>query len=162
VSLGFIDFEIHGVGSPTDTFTPRFSLLTNGLIRGRDGVNRPVPGGQGNIVGQNPQFITPFTLELAVAGSRLDPQVAAVTITGQDPPVGLTGNYHVATTSPAVDRGPAYSNFPAFPNASTVTAPFVDYDGQGRPQLRSLRLLTPWDLGADELPSLAALRFRGF
>jgi hypothetical protein len=37
-----------------------------------------------------------------------------------------------------------------------VFAPFVDYDGQFRPQLRSLRLLTPWDIGADEIPRAAA------
>jgi hypothetical protein len=29
-----------------------------------------------------------------------------------------------------------------------------DYDRQFRPQLRTLRVTTPWDLGADELPGV--------
>jgi Polysaccharide lyase family 4, domain II len=154
VSDGFIGFEVHGTVNPADHFTPRFSLLTNNTILGPDGNLHTLPTGQGNIIGQDPQFITPFELELTVSGSRLDPQMAAVTITGQDPPVGLAGNYHIATTSPAIDRGPSYSTFPGSPIGS-VAAPTVDYDGQSRPQLRSLRLLTLWDLGADELPGLS-------
>jgi hypothetical protein len=106
-------------------------------------------------VGQDPLFVTPFTLQLTVMGSRLDPQRAAVTITGQDPPVGLTGDYHVTLSSPAIDRGAAYANFPALPNAATITAPFVDDDRQFRPQPWSPRLATPWDVGADEVPATA-------
>ena len=101
VDAGFIDFEVRGTGNSTDTFTPRYSTLTNGQILGPDGVQRAVPGGQGNRIGEDPLFVTPFTLELAVSGSRLDPQAAAVTITGQDPPVGLTGDYHITAGSPA-------------------------------------------------------------
>jgi hypothetical protein len=136
-------------------------------------VQRTLPGGQGNRIGEDPLFVTPFTLELAVSGSRLDPQAAAVTITGQDPPVGLGGDYHLQTTSPAVDRGVRCSGtpFPAPGNAlpaCTVTSRGIgapaglpsatnatgggDYDGQYRPQQRTLRVRTPWDLGADELP----------
>ncbi len=169
VSQGFLDFEIRGTTNNADTFTPRYSDLTNGQIRGPDGVNHAVPGGQGNIIGQDPAFVTPFTLELTVSGSRLDPQVAAVTITGADPPVGLTGDYHLQATSALVDRGVRCSNTP-FPTPINALTPCTgggiqapsgtppagqgDYDGQYRPQLRTLRLLTPWDLGADELPGL--------
>jgi hypothetical protein len=169
VSQGFLDFEIRGTTNNADTFTPRYSDLTNGQIRGPNGVNHAVPGGQGNIIGQDPAFVTPFTLELTVSGSRLDPQVAAVTITGADPPVGLTGDYHLQATSALVDRGVRCSNTP-FPTPISALAPCTgggiqapsgtppagqgDYDGQYRPQLRTLRLLTPWDLGADELPGL--------
>jgi hypothetical protein len=32
-----------------------------------------------------------------------------------------------------------------------------DFDGQFRPNLRTLRLTTPWDLGADELPGVPVL-----
>jgi hypothetical protein len=172
-SSGFIDFEVHGSTiSSTDTFTPRYSTLTNGLRLRPNGQQLPVPAGQGNRIGEDPLFVTPFVNELAVSGSRLDPQAAAVTITGQDPPVGLTGDYHLQATSPAVDRGVrcALTPFPtplnALSNCSTtppaggrgIQAPSGtpgDYDGQYRPQLRTLRLLTPWDLGADELPGLA-------
>ncbi|MDF5755579.1 hypothetical protein [Spongiactinospora sp. TRM90649] len=147
VSRGFIDMEVHGTGDPADTFTPRYSMLTNGQIRGPDGGDHPLPGGQGNIVGQNPGFVLPYTLRLAVAGSRLDPQAATVTITGQDPPVGLTGNYHLTPGSPAINRGPLYSNYPAPPGSGTVFASLVDIDGQIRVPLP---LPTPIDLGADE------------
>ena len=173
VDQGFIDFEIHGTTNNADTFTPRYSTLTNGQILGPNGVLHALPGGQGNRIGEDPLFVTPFVNELGVSGSRLDPQQAAVTITGQDPPVGLTGDYHVTTTSPAIDRGVRCSNT-AFPTPITalntcsgtgIQAPTGlpsatnstgggDYDGQFRPQLRTLRLFTPWDLGADELPGL--------
>jgi hypothetical protein len=139
-SRGFMDFEIHGTTGPR-SFTPRYSLLTSAYG----------PPDQGNIVGQDPLFVQPFTLELSVAGSRLDPQRASVTITGQDPPVGLTGDYHLTTASPAIDRGAWWSNFPTL-NASSITAPRVDYDGLWRPVFRTLRFLTPYDMGADEVP----------
>src|SRR6185437_4268386 len=38
VDNGFIDFEVHGTTNATDTFTPRYSDLTNGQILGPDGV----------------------------------------------------------------------------------------------------------------------------
>jgi hypothetical protein len=175
VDNGFIDFEVHGTTNNADTFTPRYSDLTNGNILGPDGVQRPVPAGQGNLIGTNTGFVAPFVNELTVTGSRGDPQMAAVTITGQDPPVGLTGDYHLATTSAVVDRGVRCSGtpFPAPANAllpCTTTGRGVgapaglpsstnltgggDYDEQYRPQLRTLRILTPWDLGADELPGV--------
>jgi hypothetical protein len=175
VDQGFLDFEIRGTTNNADTFTPRYSTLTNGQILGPNGVQHAVPGGQGNRIGEDPLFVTPFVLELTVSGSRLDPQTAAVTITGQDPPVGLTGNYHLQTTSPAVDRGVRCSGTP-FPAPGNALAPCTvtnrgigapaglpsatnatgggDYDSQYRPQLRTLRALTPWDLGADELPGV--------
>jgi hypothetical protein len=174
VNQGFIDFEVHGTTNNADTFVPRYSDLTNGQILGPDGVQHAVPGGQGNIIGSNPAFVTPFTLELTVSGSRLDPQTAAVTITGADPPVGLTGDYHLLAASPLLDRGvrcsntasPAPANALAPCSAGGVQAPsgipsqiaalngLGDYDNQYRPQLRTLRVRTPWDLGADELPGL--------
>jgi len=162
VNQGFIDFEIHGTTNPADTYTPRYSSLTNGQLLGPDGVLHALPGGQGNRIGENPLFVTPFTLELAVSGSRLDPQTAAVTITGADPPVGLTGNYHLQAGSPAIDRGVRCSTTPVPANMSVCTGTAVpapvgipgDYDGQFRPQLRAMRPTTPWDLGADELPGV--------
>src|SRR5262249_25256131 len=119
VDNGFIDFEIHGTTNNADTFTPRYSDLTNGTILGPNGVLHAVPGGQGNLIGADPGFVTPFINELTVTGSRNDPQAAAVTITGADPPVGLTGDYHLTAGSPAIDRGAGFSNL-AFPAPSLV------------------------------------------
>jgi hypothetical protein len=170
VDQGFIDFEIHGTANNADTFTPRYSLLTNGQILGPNGVQHAVPGGQANVIGADPGFVTPFVNELAVTGSRGDPQAASVTITGQDPPVGLTGDYHLdrpgtaaaLEASPVVDRGSRCSGTPVPAPADAVSAscaatsrgveaPRVDFDGQPRARINSTRQLTPWDLGADEL-----------
>jgi hypothetical protein len=165
VSQGFIDFEIRGTTNNADTFTPRYSDLTNGQILGPNGVLHALPAGQGNM-STDPLFVSeiPLTAELTVTGSRLDPQVAAVTITGGDPPVGLSSNYHLQGTSPVVDRGVRCSNT-AFPTPFTSLSPCTgggiqapigavsDIDREFRPQLRNIfRVFTPWDLGADELP----------
>jgi hypothetical protein len=173
VSHGSIDFEIHGTTNNADTYTPRYSDLTNSQILGPDGVQRPVPAGQGNM-SANPLFVNPIgvTAELTVTGSRLDPQTAAVTITGADPPVGLASDYHLLGTSPVIDRGVRCSNTPS-PIPVTALNPCTgggiqapvgtppagqgDFDRQYRPQLRTLRILTPWDLGADEVPGFAQL-----
>src|SRR5262249_38089914 len=37
VDQGFIDFEVHGTTNNADTFTPRYSNLTNGQILGPNG-----------------------------------------------------------------------------------------------------------------------------
>jgi Polysaccharide lyase family 4, domain II len=180
VSQGFIDFEVRGTANTADTFTPRFSDLTNSQILGPDGVLHPLPANQGN-TSANPNFVAPFINELTVSGSRLDPQAAAVTITGADPPVGLTGDYHIVTPadlgeamlSPVIDRGAGFSTLsvppptdnqnPGSPNSGAVLAPCsgtsnqnlpADFDRQLRPYSFDPELLvrgTPWDIGADEV-----------
>jgi hypothetical protein len=137
-------------------------MTANSIVRG-DGVAGTLPAGQSNIFGADPLFVTPFTLELTVTGSRQDPNAAAVTLTGADPPVGLTGDYHLQNASPAIDRGAGYATFPAPRTPAAVLAPCsvflsqqpfgADFDRQARPQLRVFqRALTPWDIGADEAP----------
>jgi hypothetical protein len=194
VSQGFIDFEIHDPTNGSQIYSnARYNLFTNGNVEQADGSLATMPAGwtpaaqapvlgfptvvanRGNIAGVDPLFITPFIDELTVSGSRLDPQAAAVTITGQDPPVGLTGNYHLQLglaanqISAAVDRGVRCSNTAVPPPAPTLALPFgpacstgaveaplgvnADIDGQVRPQLRTLRVRTVWDLGADERPT---------
>ncbi len=162
VSNGTIDFEVHGTTRNADTFTPRYSDLSAGTtMLGPDGVLHAPPANQGNI-SANPLFVNPIgvTAELTVSGSRLDPQTAAVTITGGDPPVGLTSDYHIQNTSPAIDRGVRCSNTPVPANLAQCTAVSApsgtpgDIDGDYRPQLRTLRVTTPWDLGADERPGI--------
>jgi hypothetical protein len=168
VNEGFIDFEIRGTTNNADTFTPRYSDLTNGQTLGPNGVLHALPGGQGNLIGVDPGFVLPFVDELTVGGSRLDPQTAAVTITGADPPVGLTGDYHIVAASGVVDRGVRCSNTPVPANLTACNAagvqapvgtalPGGDYDGQYRPRRPSTRTNTPWDLGADEIQSGATV-----
>jgi large repetitive protein len=174
VNQGFLDFEIHGTTRNADRFTPRFSDLTNGQIL-VNGLQFTVPANQGNMSAA-PGFVgaLPITAELTVSGSRLDPQVAAVSLTAGDPPVGMTSNYHLVNASTVIDRGVRCSltPFPVPANALTancaatppaggrgIQAPSGipgDIDGQYRPQRRvaatSPRARTPWDLGADEVP----------
>src|SRR5262249_18428965 len=126
----------------------------------------------GNVTGVDPLFVAPVALELTVTGSRLDPQTAPVTLTGADPPVRLPGDHHLQPAlaanqvSGAADRGVPGSNPAVRPPANPLTAcsagaveaptalTNADIDGQARPQLRTLRARTPWDLGADERPTL--------
>jgi hypothetical protein len=187
ISHGFLDFEVNGTCATssscgTDRFTPRYSLMTNGQLRRADGGTYTIPGGgapvvgfptnvanNGNITGVDPLFVAPVTLQLAIIGSRQDPQFGSVTITGFAPPEGLDGNYHLQTTlasnqvSGAVDRGVHCSNTPVPPPLNALaactgagieapTGANADIDGQVRPQPRTLRVRTPWDLGADEVP----------
>jgi hypothetical protein len=181
VSRGNIDFEIqNGNANNTDTFRPRYSILTNGnLIHGNNSPAIQVPAGQGNQIGADPGFVDPFTLELTVAGSVLDAQAASVTITGQDPADGIPGNYHITAGSAAIDNGSrcALTPFPAPANAVTANCTVAppaggrglqaptgtptatnpgggDFDGDYRPQRRTARVRTPWDVGADELPGV--------
>jgi hypothetical protein len=182
VDQGFLDFEVHATLDSGDRFAPRYSLMTNGDQITGNGSVVTIPGGgapvlgfptnaglNGNIVGVGPAFVAPVLLQLTVTGSRLDPQAAAVTLTGADPPVGLPGDYHLQPglasnqTSGAVDRGVHCSNTPVPPPANPlgacpageIEAPTLgtDIDGQLRPQLRTLRVRTPWDFGADERPT---------
>ena len=112
-----------------------------------------MPGGQGNLIGADPLFVTPFVHELTVSGSRLDPQTAAVTITGADPPVGLTGDYHLGTGVAARSTAASRCSNTAGRRRRTALDPRAarlapcggadrdsrrDFDGQFRPQLRTL------------------------
>jgi hypothetical protein len=133
------------------------------------------PATNGNTIGVDPLFVDPFATAFAVGPSRTDPSIAAVTITTADPPVGIAGNYHLQTAlisnqiSGAVDRGVRCSNTPVPPplnpiaacTGGGISAPIAlnaDIDGQLRPQLRTLRARTPWDRGADEVPTTAPLQ----
>lgn len=185
-----IDFGIQDTTPGDHIYTnARYNLFTNGDVQQANGtLFVTMPGGgapatgyptdpatKGNIVGADPLFITPFTLELAVSGSRLDPQQAAVTITGTDPPVSLTGDYHLqpslsaSIVSGAIDRGVRCSNTPVPPPSFAlapctnggISAPLgtnADIDGQIRPQVSPSRIRTPWDLGADEAARFALQR----
>jgi parallel beta-helix repeat protein len=151
---GVRDLEVIGA---TSTFTPRWSLLT---------IPHGTPSGS-NLIGQNPQFVNPIeTNSRALPGPTTGPGGALqVVIDPPDGPPDVPGDYHLQGSSPAIDRGARCSNtaFPAPANALNpctgggVAAPSgmnQDIDGNFRPMLRTLRVRTPWDIGADELPGL--------
>ena len=57
----------HGTTNNADTFTPRFSDLTNGQILGPErGAARTCRAARATSIGADPTFVTPFTLELTV------------------------------------------------------------------------------------------------
>jgi parallel beta-helix repeat protein len=154
---GVIDLEVVGSSS---TFTPRWSMLT---------VPHGSPSGS-NLVGQAPQFVNPFeTLARALPGPTTGPGGAVqIVIEPPDIPPDVPGNYHLQPNSPAIDRGARCSNtaFPAPAGAlnpctgAGVAAPSglaSDFDSDYRPQLRTLRVRTPWDIGADELPGVPVI-----
>jgi parallel beta-helix repeat protein len=167
---GTLDLEVEA--GATDTFHPRYSVLTTPY--GGIPACAPTPllqatACQGNLVignGVNAAgFVAPSPPALSVVGSRLNPGIAAVQIIDTAPPTGLAGDYHLTAASPAIDRGAGFSNFAPLggqptPNASSIFAPCsgtvlqnfpADVDGQFRPLVRTLRVATPWDVGADEL-----------
>jgi hypothetical protein len=167
---GPLDLEVESGAS--SNFNVRYSVLT--APYGGIPACAPVPllqpnACQGNVVignGVNAAgFVAPSPPVLLVVGSRLNPGIAAVQIVDTAPPTGLAGDYHLTAASPAIDRGAGFSNFAPLggqlaPNASSIFAPCsgtllqnfpADVDGQFRPLVRTLRLATPWDVGADEL-----------
>jgi parallel beta-helix repeat protein len=153
VDQGVIDLEVIHPGTPS-AFSPRWSLLTQQY-------GTPHPS---NRIGENPLFVNPFeTIVRVLPGATVGPVGATqVLIEPPDVPPDVPGDYHIQAASPAIDRGVRCSNTP-FPapltalsacTGSAVEAPSglgADIDRQYRPQLRTLRVLTPWDLGADEL-----------
>ena len=139
---------------------------------------RTVPSGQGNTSG-DPNFIAPFEIQITVGISRLDPRTVSVQPTLEQLLGEIVGDYHLVrpttrgqiTASFVIDRGVRCSNTlvpapaaeaitPCTP-AAAIQAPFIDIDRQFRPQLMLLlpftdiRYQTPWDLGADELTTVA-------
>ena len=149
---GVIDLEVVGSAS---TFTPRWSLLT---------VPHGTPSGS-NLIGQDPLVREPVR-DARPRPARTDDRARGSAPGGRSSrrtsrptrPATIT----FRPRSPAIDRGVRCSNtaFPAPAGALNpctgggVAAPSglnEDIDLQYRPMLRTLRVRTPWDLGADEL-----------
>ena len=99
--------------------------------------NAITPASNRNIIGVDPLFTTPFANQFLVTGSRIDPQLVSVTINRPNPPEGIAGDYHLGS-----DASPARNAGLTNTSPSSVAAPTVDFDNQGRTQ--------PYDLGADE------------
>jgi hypothetical protein len=98
-----------------------------------------------NRVGLNPQLVdTSNDINVTVAPLRAFPSFRLATIVIQNVPVGLLGNYHLQSTSPASQLGAAAR--------AGVNAPTIDIDGQTRPAPAN----TPVDAGADEIAATAS------
>lgn len=149
----YADLAVLGTSNPANQLSPRYSLLTN--LAGY--------GGAGNITG-DPMFVAEYfngdksqtiqqpelTSSIATApafdegGNWIDVHFGPLTtrnaiVLPNCPVVGscLIGDYHLQTGSPALGSG----------IFSSPLTPVTDFDGQ----LRPMPVLTPPDIGADEL-----------
>ncbi len=125
-SLPYWDLQV--LGSTTFKMSPQYCILTSAT--GYSSTNR---GGTAN----NPRFDTPYFNQLSAAAS---PGEGGNFIQALFKPLTLTGNYHIQSNSPAINRG---SNI----YLSLVPA---DYDRQSRPN----GVLV--DIGADEFSTFVA------
>ncbi|HZU87488.1 MAG TPA: SdrD B-like domain-containing protein [Anaerolineaceae bacterium] len=119
-----------GVADGAGVLSPKFSLLQ-------------VPYGLpevSNLVGADPLLVAPYTTDVVVLPWRGNPNFVGVDIVAVEAPISLTGDYHIQTTSPAVNKG---GN-----TVLGVFAPLFDFDSDGRPTGLA------FDIGADEIPGL--------
>ena len=160
----------HDATTPT-RFTPRYSRPDQrpDPRAGRRAARR-CRAARATSIGADPLFVDAVHhCELTVSGSRLDPQTAAVTITGAGP--AGRADRRLPPRQPAVagaiDRGVRCSNTPVPPPANAAAPardrrdrrPRATGDAAATSTASSGRSCgrcgcrTPWDLGADELPA---------
>ena len=87
-------------------------------------------------------MLSPYDTQVAFNGWRTNPNFIGAFLISLDLPPELLGDYHIAPTSPAVNRGAA--------SKSGVNAPTIDIDGDARPSSPG------FEAGADEIPGAVA------
>ena len=95
-----------------------------------------------NTVGVDPTFIDTYDTSVAFQPWRTNPNLIGAIMVATDVPPTLMGDYHIPTTSPAVDNANSAAS------VGTISAPTIDFDGGPRPTG------TRRDMGADELPGV--------
>jgi uncharacterized repeat protein (TIGR01451 family) len=107
---------------------------TNSLLQNTFGTN---PDGS-NVVGAAPSILSEYSTSIAVLPWRGNPNFVDTLLVATELPIGLMGDYHLTSGSPAIDVGAASKN--------GINAPAFDFDRQGRPAGGV------FDIGADEYP----------
>lgn len=115
---------------------------TNSIYQSSNGVNASPT----NKVGVDPAFVdSSYNVSVSVFPWRTQPTFAGATIVAIELPPNLMGNYHIKTTSPAVDSAAASKTY----NGITINIADpkfkFDYNNQARPKGAG------FDIGADEV-----------
>ncbi len=92
--------------------------------------------------GADPAVVRPYDVSVGFNAWRTNVNFIGAILVAVEVPPNLLGDYHVPTTSSAVNRGAA--------SKAGVNAPTTDYDGDARPGAGGL-----FDAGADEVVSTA-------
>ncbi len=118
---------------------------TNSILTANDGVGTvygvvsdvsnqiAYPGTDATAIPNFPEFLSTFDVTVQAMPWRTNPNFVGVIMVAVDLPPNLMGNYHIQSTSPAVDEGAA--------SKDGIFAPLLDMDGEIR---------TIHDVGADE------------
>jgi hypothetical protein len=96
--------------------------------------------GAGNLVGQDPTVVGAYDSVVRVLPWRGNPNFVGANIIVLDQPISVTGDYHLAGGSPAIDAGTDRTT-----TSPVVQAPSTDYDDEPRPSGAA------YDIGADEV-----------
>jgi uncharacterized repeat protein (TIGR01451 family) len=115
------DADVNGLLSPT-----------NSVMQVSTGTNSSPT----NIVGTNPNVVTPYDVGMSFQVWRNNPAFVGAIMATVDLPPNQMGNYHVAAGSPAINAGAAIK--------SGVPAPAFDIDNGARPSAGG------YEIGADE------------
>ena len=117
-----------GVADGSGLLSPTNSVLQSSAGIVASGTNR---------LGIDPAVVATYDTSVAFSPWRNNPAFVGAILVAVDVPPNLMGNYHITTTSPAVNLGAA--------SKGAVAAPTTDIDGQSRP------LNGAFDAGADEV-----------
>jgi hypothetical protein len=134
--MGTIDVPPSGV---TPAPQPFLLAPTNSVIQTTAGYTASGT----NTISSTPGFVSAFDLMIDILPSRTYPAFKQSLISGVLLPPGLTGDYHITSSSPANDRGTRTAKAAPW-GTYTVSPPTVDIDGQLRPTTGSI------DAGSDE------------
>jgi hypothetical protein len=134
---GAINYWDLGTADSTGLLSPTNSILRTDTGTVLDPSNK---------IGVDPQVFQTYDTSVSVLPWRTDPNFINAILVAVDLPPTRMGDYHIKTTSPAVNAGAA--------SKAGVNAPADDIDRDVRPRSTA----NPVDMGADELGPLGPIQ----